>query len=70
MRFIATVNKRQRTNMDAIVAKLRSMGIRIDGVLKLTGIITGSSTNKSLQEIKIEGIAAVEQEKNVNAQKD
>ena len=67
MKFIATVEKGKRSQMDAIVEALKSMGVRVEQVLKFTGIITGTTKDKTLQEIKIKGIKSVEKDKAVHA---
>jgi hypothetical protein len=64
MKFIATVEKGQRSNIDEIASNLKKMGAKVDSVLKITGIITGSSS-KSLQDLKIKGIKSVEKDKSV-----
>ncbi len=66
MKFIATVEERQRSKIDDIVEALKSMGVRVEQVLRFTGIITGSTKDKSLQEIKIKGIKSVEKDKTVH----
>lgn len=65
MKFIATVEKGQRAKIDEIASTLKKMGVKVDSVLKITGIITGSSNNKSLQDIKIKGIRSVEKDKSI-----
>jgi hypothetical protein len=65
MKFIATVEKGQRANIDEIASNLKKIGVKVDSVLKLTGIITGSCNTKSLQDIKIKGIKSVEKDKSV-----
>lgn len=66
MKFIATIERMQRSKIDDIAKTMRDMGVHVDKVLKVTGIITGTSNAKTLQEIKIKGVASVEKAKAVH----
>lgn len=65
MKFIATVESRQRAKIETIAKAMRDSGIHVDKVLKATGIITGRTNGKSLKDINIAGVLLAEQ-KNVH----
>lgn len=66
MKFVATIDNIHLSRIDEIAKSMRKMGVQVDKVLKITGIITGSTKNKTLQEIKIKGVASVEKSKAVH----
>jgi len=65
MRYIVTVDPKQRSRIQAIADSLVKKGFAIDRVLQLTGIITGSS-KQTPENLKIDGIKSVEKEKTVS----
>ena len=68
IKFIASVNDDSINEIKTIAKKLKILGCRIDSVLTLSGVITGStSTNISLEDLKIDGIKYIEIDRNVNA---
>ena len=62
MKFIATIEDKERPNIQAIAAELRHRGAQIEQVMRITGIITGSFSN-SFDKLKIKGISSVETDK-------
>lgn len=60
MEFNAVIEKGQ--NIDNLVEDYKKMGVKIDRILKLTGIICGTSDNHTLEELKIAGIKSVEED--------
>lgn len=65
MNFIATVEDDQRSNIQEIAKSLEKMGIRVRDVMRITGVITG--TSGSLAKVRIKGIRSVEQDRNLRA---
>ena len=63
MDFIATVEDSQRANIREIARSLEKMGIRVRRVMRVSGVITGSSRSLPLDELKIRGIRSVEQDR-------
>jgi hypothetical protein len=61
MDFIAKIEDNQ--NIREIAQSLEQMGIRVKQVLKVTGVITGSSGSLPLRQVKIKGIQSVEQDR-------
>lgn len=65
MNFIATVDDDQRSNIQEIAKSLEKMGIRVREVMRITGVITG--TSRSLAKVRIKGIRSVEQDRSLRA---
>lgn len=67
--FIASVEPSERSQIQVIAAKLRDKGCKITSTLSITGIITGctSGTESSLEELKIDGIRHIEEERELGA---
>lgn len=65
MDFIATVEDNQRSNIQEIANTLEKMGIRVRKVMRMTGVITGSS--QTLAKVRIKGIRSVEQDRRLRA---
>jgi DUF4097 and DUF4098 domain-containing protein YvlB len=66
--FIASVEDNQQHEIHSIAKKMEEKGCQINNVLSLTGIITGSTTTcKSLEELKIEGVKHIEEDRTVRA---
>lgn len=63
MNFIAKVEDSQRGNIQEIARSLEKMGIQVRKILKISGVITGSSRRMPLAQLKIEGIASVERDR-------
>ena len=61
------VETSQRRNIQEIARTLGKMGVRVKQVLKVTGVITGTSPRMSLAKLKIKGIQTVEQDRTVRA---
>jgi len=61
------VETSQRRNIQEIATTLGKMGVRVKQVLKVTGVITGTSPRMSLAKLKIKGIQTVEQDRTVRA---
>ena len=67
MNFIAKVENSQRSNIQEIAKSLEKMGIRVKKILKISGVITGSSSSVPLAQLKIKGIQSVEQDRQLKA---
>jgi hypothetical protein len=67
MDFIAKVENSQRSNIQEIAKSLEKMGIRVKKILKISGVITGSSRSVPLGRLKIKGIQSVEQDRQLKA---
>lgn len=67
MNLIMKVEDNQRGNIQEIARTLEKMGVRIKQILKVSGVITGSSPRMSLAKLKIKGIQSVEQDRTVRA---
>lgn len=66
--FIASVNDERIGDTKVIADQLKQLGCRIDQVLTFSGIITGSTTtNVSIDKLKIDGIKNVELDRTVRA---
>lgn len=65
MNFIATVEDNQRSNIQEIARSLEKVGVKVRGVMRISGVITGSS--RSLARVRIPGIRSVEQDRNLRA---
>lgn len=63
MNFIAKVEDSQRGNIQEIARSLEKMGIQVRQILKIPGVITGSSRRMPLAQLKIKGIASVERDR-------
>ena len=64
--FIASVNDDSIDEIKVIAKKLESLGCSISNVLTISGIITGSTTsNVSLDDLKIDGIKNIEPDRTV-----
>ena len=67
MDFIAKVENSQRSNIQEIAKSLEKMGIQVKKILKISGVITGSSLSVPLGRLKIKGIQSVEQDRQLKA---
>ena len=66
--FIASVNDDRIEDVDAIAKKLQDLGCTIDNILSFSGVITGSTTTDiSINDLKIDGIKNVESDRKVKA---
>lgn len=65
MDFIATVEDNQRSNIQEIANTLEKMGVRVREVMRMTGVITG--TSQTLAKVRIKGIRSVEQDRRLRA---
>ncbi|MBC9930280.1 hypothetical protein [Chitinophaga qingshengii] len=63
MRFIATVE--DENNVVEIAEKLKKLGFSVDEVIWLGGIIIGQLNGRPISQVKIEGVKAVEQEREI-----
>ena len=63
MDFIAKVEDTQRPNIQEIAKSLEKMGIQVRQILRIPGVITGSSPRVPLAQLKIKGIASVERDR-------
>ncbi len=66
MHFIATVEEKHIPHIQEIADKLSKMGNQIIHVGKFTGVITGSTGNNQLSDLKISGIKSVEPDRNIS----
>jgi len=60
MNFIAKVEDNQRGNIQEIARSLEKMGIQVKKILKISGVITGTSRRMPLAKLRVKGIASVE----------
>ena len=67
MELIMVVEATQRRNIQEIAKTLEKMGVRIKQVLKVSGVITGTSPRMSLAKLKVKGIQKVELDRVVRA---
>jgi hypothetical protein len=68
--FIASIKEESLSNTKEIAGQLKAMGYTIHDVFEELGTITGSTEKKSLiTELKIDGIEAIEVQKNVKKYK-
>jgi hypothetical protein len=67
MEFIAKVEDSQMGHIQEIAKSLEKMGIRINHILRATGIIAGSSPSLPLKKLKIKGIASIQRNRQVRA---
>jgi len=67
--FIASVEENATGRIEQIAGELRQQGCTIKQVLKLSGIITGSSSGKEskLEELKVSGIKYIEEDREASA---
>ena len=65
MNFIATVEDNQRSNIQEIARSLEKVGVQVREVMRISGVITGSS--RSLAKVRIPGIRTVEQDRKLRA---
>ena len=67
--FIASVEENATGRIEQIAGELRQQGCTIKQVLKLSGIIIGSSSGKEskLEELKVSGIKYIEEDRAVGA---
>lgn len=64
--FTASVTDEHIHHITQIADKLKTMGCQIDGVLSITGIITGKvDKTVDLASLKIDGIDAIEKQRKV-----
>jgi len=67
MDFIAKVEDNQRSNIQEIAQSLEKMGIKVRQILRIPGVITGSSRRMPLAQLKIKGIQSVERDRHLRA---
>ena len=61
--LLISVNDRDREQIQEVVKALQASGLKIEQVMKQTGVITGSIDSARVEEIsQVEGVAAVEVE--------
>lgn len=67
--FIASVEPSKRYQIQIIADKLRDKGCQITNILTIVGVITGctSGTESSLEELKIDGILYIEEDRELGA---
>lgn len=66
--FIASVDEDSIDEIKLIAKKLKSLGCSINHILTFSGIITGSTTsNISIDDLKIDGIKSIELDRAVKA---
>ncbi len=66
--FIATVEEDKIKNIQSIAKYMQADGVKINQILSISGIITGSANDLSdLNKYKGKGIKTIEEEKQVKA---
>ena len=66
--FIASVDEESIGNINGIAQNLKNMGCKIDNILTFSGVITGSTSSEvSLNDLKIDGIKNIEADRAVKA---
>lgn len=64
--FIAAVQNDHLDHIEEVARRLRIKGCEINQILPITGIISGSiDAGQNLDELKVEGIAAIEKQRTV-----
>jgi hypothetical protein len=61
--IIVTVADDALRNIDELAAKLEAKGMKVDSVLPITGIISGSCASARMSELEsVDGVTSVEEE--------
>lgn len=67
-RIIVTVDDQNLSVIQSVVTALESAGMKVDGVLAVTGIITGEVARSKLEGLKsVTGVASVESDGEMQA---
>ncbi|MCY7384614.1 MAG: hypothetical protein LH628_18920 [Microcoleus sp. CAN_BIN18] len=67
-RIIVTVDDQNLSVIQSVVTALESAGMKVDGVLAVTGIITGEVARSKLEGLKsVTGVASVESDREMQA---
>jgi methylmalonyl-CoA mutase cobalamin-binding subunit len=62
--FIASVHDDYLDKMDQVAERLREKGCRINQILRVSGVISGSASHLyGLDELRREGIASIEKQR-------
>ncbi len=62
--FIASVQNDHLDHIEEVARKLRIKGCEINQILPITGVISGSvNIGQNFDELKVEGIAAIEKQR-------
>ena len=67
MKVIVTIEESEKSNIQSIAHILQKMGLEIDHVMKITGIITGSTEKASAEYLKVKGVKSVETDRKKKA---
>lgn len=67
MKFIAVVT--QKSQIDQVVKQLEALGCTIERVLQLTGVITGDTGPRTIQELHVPGIHSIEPDRIISTRK-
>jgi hypothetical protein len=60
--IVITVDDDNLSRIDEVASELRSLGVKIDEVLKATGLICGSTATKAADLKKVPGVMSVEEQ--------
>ncbi|HLO60358.1 MAG TPA: hypothetical protein VK179_16525 [Bacteroidales bacterium] len=64
--FIASVTDDYLGTIDEVASRLQNLGCEITQVLKISGVITGKvEQDRDLDDLRIQGVASVEKQKQV-----
>lgn len=67
-RIIVTVDDQNLSVIQSVVTALESAGMKVNGVLPVTGIITGEVSTEKLEGLKsVTGVANVESDREMQA---
>ena len=69
MNIVVTVDRGHLKNITRIAKALEGLGVSVQQVMKIGGIITGSvkKSNQDLAQLKIQGVKSVETSRTVKA---
>ena len=69
MNIVITVDKSHLKNITRIARALETLGVSVQQVMKIGGIITGSvrESKRDLEQLKIQGVKSIETSRTVKA---
>jgi hypothetical protein len=69
MNIVVTVDKGHLKNITRIARALEALGVSVQQVMKIGGIITGSvkESKRDLEQLKIQGVKSIETSRTVKA---
>jgi|GEM_PF-695464 len=68
LRFVLSVEKNHRAEIEELVERLKGLGVRVEQIMPSIGIITGATASgQALSALKIKGVKNVEPDRDVKA---